>query len=495
MNNLRKSFNRYTKANVKAVFTKYPLESILWALWQIKDGANPIQKAYTTTIAIEFSEPGQYGATIIQIGKSDLINLIDLATNFCLKNSESGRDFSNQTHDIFYYMFNLIANQFSISHDSYGDFSRAILLYKIIPCEVVTEKAGFLLPDLFEKEKGYSIDDYLKVCFIAFAAIEADGKFTDDYFVQASTHPNTPDFKTMNSILFDISVSAAHYRRERKNINSLDSFRYHPLLKYPLIRPWSHISKEQRGKRYLSPLPHLIGHTAHIGIYHHFLSRYNTKFTSYFGKNIFERYVEKVLINCCHGDELKNEKAIKTEHKMPNGVSIPDFLLIKGDTGIIVECKAAVLPLSIYTRGYINDFTTTVNKVYTGVRQAAIFEEFALSRSLYKVANWIRIVITYEPLWGLNTTIFSDILITDFKKDEEAVKFKKFFADTLILSVSQLDIIQPHVTENDSIFSILKRIKRSSFNDEVKALADKTGRSFKNSHLAKYLDQIIQDFK
>ncbi|MFA6072392.1 MAG: hypothetical protein WC810_27840 [Janthinobacterium sp.] len=494
MNNLHLNFNRYRKADIKAVFKKYHLESILWELWQLKDVLNPIQKAYTTTVAIEFSEPGQYDSTIIRIEKNDLMNLVDLATSFCLKNGEAGRDFSNQTHDIFYYIFNLIANQFSVSYDSYGDFARAILLYKIIPCEVVTEKPEYFLPDLFEKEKGYSIDDYLKVCFIAFAAIEANGKFADDYFIEASTLPRTPDFKTMNSILSDISASAVHYRRERKNTNSLGSFRYQPLLMYPLIKPWSHISKDQRGKRYLSPLPHLIGHKAHIGIYHHFLSRYKTEFTSYFGKEIFERYVKKALISCCHGDELKDEETIKKEYKIPNGVSIPDFLLIKGDTGVIVECKAAVLPLGIYIRGLIDDFRTTVNKVYTGVCQAANFEEFALGSSLYNVSDWMRVVVTYEPLWGMNTTIFSDILITDFKKNEDAVKFKEYFDDTLILSVSQLDIIQPHITENDSIFSILKRIKRNSFNDEVKALANKTGRSFKDSHLAKYFDQMTQGF-
>lgn len=489
--NILQIHNRYEKSNIKKVFKQYQLESILWGLWQLEDILNPIQKAYTTTVAIEFSEPGKYDDIIKPLERSILLYLIELATSFCLKIGEEGENFSNGTHDIFYYVFNLMANQFSVSYNSFGDYARALILYKIIPNEIGHEKLEYFLAHEFENDKGYSIEEYLQVCFIAFAAIKANGRFADDYFIKASIVMKTPDFKVMNAILSDISASAFHYRRERKRINSLDSFKYHPLLMYPLIKPWSHIPKNEKRKRYLSPLPNLIAHKAHFGIYHHFLTKHKTKFTTFFGKEIFERYIKKTLINCCNEDDLKDEDKIKKDLKIPNRVSIPDFLVISDEKGIIVECKAAVLPLSVYTTGNLDDFRTTVNKIYTGVNQAADFEEYALSNEIYGVIEWIRLVITYEHLWGVNSTVFSEILISDFKKEREAINFRERFKKTVLLSASQLDTIQPHISKIEPLYSIIKRILNSSFNEVINDLVNKTGRSFGDSYLAKYSDKLI----
>ena len=214
-----------------------------------------------------------------------------------------------------------------------------MLLYDIIPNEIENNEIELSLSKEFTKDKGYSIVEYLQVCFLAHAAINGNGILTDDYLKNALA-----SFETTNAILFDISASANHYRRERNRLNILDSFKYQPILMYPLIKPWSNIPKHEKRKRYLSPLPNLIAHKANIGIYHYFLTKYKTKFTTFFGKEIFERYVERALNCCCYKDEIKNEDAIKTDYKIPKGVNIPDFLLIRNNRGIIAECKAAVLP-------------------------------------------------------------------------------------------------------------------------------------------------------
>lgn len=482
--------NRSERSIVKSVFKQYPLESILWGLWQLKDELNSIEKAYTTTIAIEFSKPGQYDDIIKHLDKSSLLKLVNLATNFCLNNGESGEKFSKETNDIFYHVFNLMANQLSVSSSSPGDYSRALLLYEIIPNEIENNQFEHSLPKEFIKDKGYSINEYLQVCFLAFAAVNTNGKFTDDYLEKALTVTQSPSFETMNKILSDISASAIHYRRERKILNTSDSFKYQPILMYPLIKPWSHIPKHQKGKRYLSPLPNLIAHKANIGIYHHFLSKYKTEFTRFFGKEIFERYVGKALHCCCHKDEIKDEDAIKTDYEIPEGVKIPDFLLIKNNTGIIVECKAAVLPLGVYTKGNMIDFKTTVNKIHKGICQTANFEKHALNNSFYNVKEWIRLIITYEPLWGINSGILSELLITDFKDEDEALKFRDGFDKALILSVSELDNLQTYTSETNSLYSMLVKIKNSDFNEVIKNLVDKTGRTFKDSYLAKYTEQI-----
>lgn len=492
MHDLHINLKKHNKSSVKVIFKQYQLESILWGLWQLKDGLNPIEIAYTTSVAIEFTEPGRYDNTIKHLEKSVLMNLVKLATDFCLNISGNVKKLSDETHDIFYTIFNLMANQFSVSSSYYGDFARALLLYKIIPNEIETKKFEHTLTHEFKKDKGYSIDDYLLVCFIAFAAINNNGKFSDDYFDKVTTVTKSLDFETMNAILADISASAIHYRRERKKLNSLNSFKYQPLLMYPLIKPWSHIPKHKKGKRYLSPLPDLIGHKANIGIYHHFLSKYKTKFTTFFGKEVFERYVGQALNSCCFGDKFKDEDKITTDYKIASGVSIPDFLLIRENKGIIIECKAAVLPLRVYTEGNMTDFKTTVNKIHTGVCQITSFEKYALDNSLYNVNEWFRLIITYEPLWGINSGILSEILITDFKDEDDALKFRDGFDKVLILSVSQLDTIQTYTSEINSLHSILKEIKNSDFNNVINNLIDKTGRTFKDSYLAKYTEQITK---
>jgi hypothetical protein len=484
------------KINIKDVFRNYQLESILYELWNLKGALLPVQKTFTTTVAIEFSEPGPFKEEIRRIDKPALMSLVDIATSFCLNNSEKGKNLSNETRDIFYIVFNLIANQFSVSHSTYGDYARSLLLYKIIPNEIGIENSEYFLPDLFEEKKGYSIDDYLKICFIAYAGIEAHGKFSDDYFITGSEQlTRIPAFEKINNILSDISASAVHYRRERKRINSSGSFKYHPILMYPLIKQWSDVPKKSKRKRYLAPLPHLISLKAHLGIYHHFLSTYGTKFTTYFGKEIFERYVKKALESCCYGDVIIGEDKIKKDNKIPNNVKIPDFLILNKGKGIIVECKAAVLPLGVYSQGSLKDYQSTADKLLVGVHQVANFEEYAKRHGLYNVKDWLRLVVTYEPLWGMNTKIFSEILINDFKDNEEALKFKKYLDETLILSIAQLDSIQPHLIENSSIYEVLKSIKENSFDNELKSLINKTGRSFKDSYLAPFLDQITDNIE
>ena len=84
---------------------------------------------------------------------------------------------------------------------------------------------------------------------VAYAAIASNGKFSDDYFIAGSEKlTKMPDFEKINNILSDISASALHYRRERKIINSSGSFKYHPILMYPLIKPWSNY-RPQNGLR------------------------------------------------------------------------------------------------------------------------------------------------------------------------------------------------------------------------------------------------------
>ena len=245
-----------------------------------------------------------------------------------------------------------------------------------------------------------------------------------------------------------------------------------------------------KNKRYLSPLPNLIAHKANIGIYHYFLTKYKSKFTTYFGKEIFERYVEKTLNNCCYGFELKNEESIKLDHSIPSGVKIPDFLLINKDKGIIMECKAAVLPLKVYAHGSMNDFVTTVKKIYTGVSRVTNFEEYALKNSFYDVKEWIGVIVSYEPLWGINSGIFSDILLEDFIQEKKGENLKVKFEKIILLSISELDTIQPYVSEKCSLYNLLERIKADSFNEVINDLIEKSGITFKNSHLAKYIDQI-----
>jgi hypothetical protein len=248
--------NRSKISTIKSIFKQYPLESILWGLWQLKDEFDSIRKAYTTTIAIEFSEPGLYDDSIKHLDKSIIIKLVDLATSFCLNNSESVEKFSKEKNNIFYYIFNLLANQMSVSSSYDGDYARALLLYEIIPDEIESKIFEHSLSKEFLKDKGYSINEYLQVCLLAFSAINGNGKFADDYLEKAQSVTQSPCFETMNKILFDISASATHYRRERKRLNSLDSFKYQPLLMYPLIKPWSHIPSHKKGNAIF--LPYLI---------------------------------------------------------------------------------------------------------------------------------------------------------------------------------------------------------------------------------------------
>lgn len=481
---------------VKGEFSKYLLGNILYGLWKYKDEFLSFEIAATTTIAIQYSIPGSFQNLLPHVELHNLNKLVKMATSFVLEKESLQKKYSPIKHDIFYDIFKQMANQFTINRSSYGDFARALMLFKIIPCKLINSGIELLdLPELFQNSKGYSIDDFLSISFIAYAVTGKNGIFTDDYFEVADTKLNIPPKKIRNRILSEISSTPKQYYEEMKkmNQNALSCYNFFPLLMFPIIKPWQSQPKKGYNKRYIAPIPNLIPYKAHFGIYHTFLTRYSTKFTQQFGKYIFEYYVGEILNNMISNEILNNEDEIKELIHYKKGVKIPDWLIIDNTNWIIFECKAARLPLSALTVGGVNAFESTFKKIKNAVIKISEFIDYCNQASDINFTNFSAVIVSYEPLFGFNSTnILSDIISNDYLNKNELLLFKKYLNKIIFLSIQELEIIEPHIFENNRLWDVLIEIKKSSFNDVLKALVKKTNKSYGDSFLSNIDNKFIK---
>jgi len=416
--------------------------------------------------------------------------LVKEATSYCVHVGENNKKLGGD--NIFFHVMNLIANQATLSKGGGIDFARSYLIFKEIPEILSKLKPKINILDEFNDDKGYSIDCYLQACFLLMAGMNVNRDLTDEYL---SKKVGNLDFNTINKVLSDISATAVHFKREQRKFNSSRPFVYNLLLHYPIIKPWSHISSKSKGKRYVAPLPDLIGLKAHMGIYYHFLTKHGKNFSDFFGKNLFEKYIEIALKEFRECEIIKNDDDIKKECTIPKkgGIKIPDYLIVDDNKGIIIECKAAVLPLSVLINGEKESFNSTFSKIQTALNQVDEFEKYAQKKQLYGVDEWLKVVITYQPLWGHE--ILSEFLINEYLTEDLAKDFKSLFRDTLILSAEDLDQLQIHKSGIVSFYELLKEVKKDGFENVLKKLELSTKNSFKDSYLYKYFEKIYGCFK
>lgn len=486
-----------TKQQIQRVFSRVRLEDVLYGLWLHRDAYQKrlFEVACTTSIAIECCVPGpNNSAELKNLDENSIGQLVKAATSFCLGSGTAGLRL-NEGNRVILYLLQQMANQGSFFHDDPGEFARALILFEAIPCEHKASLGAisFDLPTLFQKKTGYSVRAYLQTCFISFSAFMAHGKLTDEYLVEVERQTEAPTYQVMNQILGDISFSARFYNQKRVCLNGADKYDYHPLLISPLVKPWSNVSQVTFGKRYLAPIPSLIIGKARSGIYHRLLTECGTEFTGFYGKNIFEPYVSRALkrsLSCY--EQVKEEAEFKNDLNVLSGMDVPDFLVLGEQVGIVVECKAARFPRDVLTKGNLESFRTTFEKLEKAVKQVAEFSGFTADKKAYGITSWSGLIITDEPLTGMSGQGIVDVLAGEFVTKMTKEEFIQQLQKIQILSIGELDMLLVHVSEKIPLDLILKRLQTQPFNEVVSMLREETGRCFEHSHLFPVFEELLE---
>jgi hypothetical protein len=476
---------------VRTIFEAYSLEKVLYSLWLYRDSylSMPVQIASTTTISIEFCDTGDHEPTLAPYQKEEIDYLVRVATSFCVNTSSGDRPIKGNSRELFCVLLQTMANQMSFSGDNSGaPFIRAHLLF--VSDQEDHQLKGKTLSNEFLQDHGYSISEYIQTGFLAFAATNSNGMFENTYLRKSEMLFCGPQYDVLLNVLRDISFSSRHYKKKRNELNSDGSFTYHPILMKALIRPWSDIPQKDIRTRYLAPIPRLIGEQIHSGIYHHFLTKYGTRFTTLFG-TIFQDYTETVLSHCIDEDHLITEEKLKAMVKIPFGVSIPDFLIVRDGIGLVIECKAARLPLHVYNRAELPDFESTLKKLRTATTQISTFSEYALKEKLFAVKAWTGVIITYGELWGMKGGLPIEVLSPAFMDSADKEAFVKQIKETAIISIGDLDDIQALMPNNADFIEIIQRCVIEPPSKIINGFPDDERRSFENSHLYPMFESLF----
>lgn len=473
---------------LRMIFGRYRIDQVLNGLCRFRSQFLPFQIASAACITMEYSILGAFSDNVKNISKVEIELLCNVATQYVLRKSEEKLGGGSE---IFFHLFKLHANQSSVSCEMYGEYARAIAMYDEIASGLEFDSQQSGIPFLFERDKGYSISEYLTVCTICNSAAESHSLFTDQYFINGSEVLDLPNKKTINRILNDISATPLKLINTSFDINNGAYYNVLPITLFPLLKPWSTRRKKGYAKRYVVPLPHLIGQKCHMNIYYYFLNKYGRTFTSFFGKRIFEEYVGRVLNESICGQYLFNEDKLKELIHNRKGVKIPDWAIEEDKKLIMIECKAARLPLKALTRGNIQDFKSAFEHIKKGVFQIGEYIECCKKMNPKKFKDFFGVIVTYEPLFGLDSNKFlTDFISEHYLAKSEFEPFKKYLRNIIVISVGKLEVLQVHFKAGVPIFKTLKTLQDDMFNDIVDKMVSRTGKTFGDSMFWKYHKDI-----
>ena len=213
-----------------------------------------------------------------------------------------------------------------------------------------------------------------------------------------------------------LSASPAEFRALHARTSQADPrfgmYEFNPLHVKPLIRPWGEEPFwSERGGRMIAPLPDLVASRVSLGIYHQMLTTYGTEFSQYFG-HVFSEYCGYLLRGAGVG-LLLSEDDIRQRYPSSKGRKAPDWAIVDGSTAVLVECKATRFTRAAIATGAAQAVNDSLKQVLKGLKQLYLFREACKAgasglEALHHCTEFLPVVLTLEPLYGVNSTFFRD---------------------------------------------------------------------------------------
>lgn len=203
----------------------------------------------------------------------------------------------------------------------------------------------------------------------------------------------------------------------------------------------------------------------------------------------FEAYIERLLKASTHCSIL-SEKKIRETYPESSG-KVPDFCIIEGRTALIIECKATRFSLKALGTGAEEAVSESLKQIKKGIVQlhdfsAAIKERRTGFETLYSCNVIIPIVITYEWLYLINSELFKKHIFQEL----ESLSISTF--DFHILSVQELEALQPHLLNGIAMSSAIESLSSSSFNEVIEKYTIDDGLTYGDSFLYKYDREMLE---
>ncbi len=436
------------------------------------------------SFAIRYSNPYKNGPSLDWKAFSTIASLVSqfLLCDPIGFDDEIGQKFqdSNPT----FLILRIIASQFGYHANPYTSYSQPLILYNEAAKQAEKENnLKFDFHSEFQKVVGGKLHDFLIICFLSFAAAMSKNRFTRGYFEAARNQGLiVPDDTVVQIVLGNIAATPQIFREtydKRKNADRrFRAYDFNPLFSYPLIRPWKdrHLLGMD-ADRLIAPVPDILCYRSSVGIYYQMYNAHISSFPDWFG-HVFEAYVGIILQKSLACSKIFPEKLIRQTYKSGK---VSDYVVLDGKTAFLIEAKATKYTRSILTIISDEDINESLKQIDKGFKQLNEFRDAILSKAkgldaFHSCTEVIPIVISYGLLYLINSVLFKDHLNKRLKE-----VYKIDIRQWLILSIEELERLQPHLAAGISLSEAVRIIGEMPFNDALAEIQQITGKNNKDS--------------
>lgn len=367
--------------------------------------------------------------------------------------------------DLLPFFLRISSEQFPFQENIANSFARHYELLVKTP-DYINDAGLMDVPAVFERVFGLPIDAYLLIGFAIGALCKRNPFFHPDNLVRHRVEilERTVNEDTVKRYMEMASASYQEIRSASASINRLtirgyERYQFNPLFRFPIVKADPRF-QFHRTAPYVIPNIALLTAKTSTGIYwalrDHFLGKDSQEFTSAFGK-LFEHYVGRLL------KDFFGDDNVSPEIDYAPGMKSVDWLVLQGETLILVECKASLLPLMVrqtFSKGLLKSWLDDV--IVKGIRQLCVTQRLIEERHpefarFHGAKSRIKLLVTYENLYNSGTSLFKSQL-ENLLNDADLISQYPDAANTHILRVSELE----------SLESVLKQVPVNTLFEDKK---------------------------
>lgn len=390
------------------------------------------------------------------------------------------------------YLLRTIGKQLQWDKNVSFMLSRTLYIYEeLVKDPAAPEFIKDLVGPKFKEHFDISLHDFIKVCAVLWArSVSRKGGSRRDYLDKARdlgmTIPNDEIVKKgLRLIICDPNQFRNNELFKKYDIN--------PLLNHPLVRLWENSESEDAyDDKFIAPIPDLIIYRCTIGLYYQLYNKYGSKFSTNFG-DLFQLYIGKILDGYNLPDLMISEKDLETffptKGKKGGVTRRPDWVIFARQGVILLECKATHYTQDTFTHGIDAKDMGWLTQITKSLDQFTKFELQLpqlckkLGRS-YRDLKIQRIIVSFEPLWGLKSGP-----LRDFVDGRRA-------RDWAILSADEMEVIQPYIAKGYDLWSFISKYKQASYNELINIIDEmksETGADSSDNMFYQYRMKIFNE--
>jgi hypothetical protein len=480
-------------ARIGSILQRHELNYVLAGIRQLPKEMWSFTAAGVALFAIRYSLPSIVrGAKVEAMPWGELAPIANLVTQYLLADPVSfdppvENEYRGST--LIPLMLRQAGNQFIYNIDLFGQYARSLKLFHLIPQQLRGRRniPEFDFDAAFQEITRVPLVDFIDTGYATFAAALLNPGFSGGWFQKARSETLRFEDETVIRVLDQLAADQFQmrdlYQRFRQQDRRYGAFDYNPLFVHPLVRPWpkrEHTTLDE--DRMIAPLPQLILTRMSEGLYQQMFYRYREDFSRYFGY-LFEEYVGEILGHSVPHLTLLSERDIQRTYK--DG-KVPDWVVIDGNTAILVESKATGFLRKALATGDKVAIENSVSQVIAGLIQLHEFRD-ACERHvegleiLSTCSAFKLLVVTFEPFYTINDDIFREKINEQISEEfsDKGIGIYPWH----VLPVDHLEKLQPQIAAGVELKGVIERLERQTFHEIWKELEEQTGRGYQDSFL------------